>query len=43
LWKEYQFCAWETLVKAIRKSVPASKKEMFDFNVKAAEMGRDYK
>jgi 2-oxoglutarate ferredoxin oxidoreductase subunit gamma len=43
LWGEYPFCAWETLIEAIRKSVPAKKTEMFGFNVKAAEIGRDYK
>ncbi|MDR3148458.1 MAG: 2-oxoacid:acceptor oxidoreductase family protein [Oscillospiraceae bacterium] len=42
LWKEYSFCSWETLIKAINKSVPASKAEMLAMNIKAAELGRDF-
>ncbi|MDR2360544.1 MAG: 2-oxoacid:acceptor oxidoreductase family protein [Oscillospiraceae bacterium] len=42
LWKEYDFCSWETLAEAIGKSVPASKSEMLAMNIKAAELGRDF-
>ncbi|MDR0819588.1 MAG: 2-oxoacid:acceptor oxidoreductase family protein [Oscillospiraceae bacterium] len=42
LFAEYPFCEADTLTEAIRKSVPASKKEMFDFNVRAAKLGMDY-
>jgi 2-oxoglutarate ferredoxin oxidoreductase subunit gamma len=42
LFAEYPFCEWDTLIAAIRKSVPASKSEMFELNKTAVELGRDY-
>ncbi|MDR2529935.1 MAG: 2-oxoacid:acceptor oxidoreductase family protein [Oscillospiraceae bacterium] len=42
LFSEYEFCAYDTLVEAIRKSVPASKTEMFDLNIRALRLGLEY-
>jgi len=43
LFAVYPFCKADTLTEAIRKSTPASKKELFEFNIKAAKLGMEYK
>jgi 2-oxoglutarate ferredoxin oxidoreductase subunit gamma len=41
LFKELPFCSFEALEESVRKCTPASKAEMFDFNMKAIRLGME--
>jgi 2-oxoglutarate ferredoxin oxidoreductase subunit gamma len=43
LWAEFEFCELDTLKAAIKKSVPASKAALLESNLKALEIGMNYK
>lgn len=41
LFKETSFCTWESLEKAVKKCVPASKAHLLDANLKALKIGME--
>lgn len=43
LFKETEFCSFESLEKAVKKSVPKSKEALIASNMKAIEIGMNYK
>ncbi|MDR0937602.1 MAG: 2-oxoacid:acceptor oxidoreductase family protein [Oscillospiraceae bacterium] len=43
LYAEYKFCKPETITAAIKKCVPAKRSEMVEANIKAFEIGKNYK
>src|SRR5690554_3052510 len=42
MFKEYPFCDRETLLKALKKSIPPKKAELYELNVKAIDIGYNY-